>query len=326
MSNLRRWFSHNFGPVIAACVFLIMFFSYMALNSAGWKASVLETASNKAVVLALVSMAQTIVVVTRGIDLSAGMIFIMTNCIASALVIGTPAEVVLGLGAVLLAGTLAGLSNGMLVVFGRLPPIIATLATGSIYAGIALAIRPTPGGAIDEDLATSLTSSVFGGIPTSIILLAAVVLVIWVPFRLSVLGRYCYAAGSAESAAYMSGVPIGKAKLAAYTIAGLLSGAAGSFGAFVTFSGDASASIGSTYTLNSIAAVVIGGTPLYGGVGGAIGSIFGAFTLRTVDDLLLILRLPPLSQPLFQGLLLLSAVSLGAVRVFRIRNRLELFQ
>ena len=78
---------------------------------------------------------------------------------------------------------------------------------------------------------------------------------------------------------------------------------------FVTYSGEASAPIGDTYTLNSIAAVVIGGTSLYGGAGGAIGSIFGAFVLRTIDDLLFVFDLPPLWQPLFQGVVLLAAVS-----------------
>src|SRR3546814_20844902 len=81
---------------------------------------------------------------------------------------------------------------------------------------------------------------------------------------------------------------------------------------FVTYSGEASAPIGGTYTLNSIAAVVIGGTSLYGGAGGAIGSIFGAFILRTIDDLLFVFDLPPLWQPLFQGVVFLGAVSLGA--------------
>src|SRR3546814_19681561 len=92
---------------------------------------------------------------------------------------------------------------------------------------------------------------------------------------------------------------------------------------FVTYSGEASAPIGGTYTLNSIAAVVIGGTSLYGGAGGAIGSIFGAFILHTIDDLLFVFDLPPLWQPLFQGAVLLGAVSLGAARVFRVKNRLD---
>jgi ribose transport system permease protein len=124
----------------------------------------------------------------------------------------------------------------------------------------------------------------------------------------------------------MSGVQIGRSKLAAYTLASFLSALAGLMLTFVTYSGEASAPIGNTYTLNSIASVVIGGTSLYGGAGGAIGSIFGAFVLRTIDDLLFVFDLPPLWQPLFQGVVLLAAVSLGAARVFRIRNRLELFR
>ena len=120
-------------------------------------------------------------------------------------------------------------------------------------------------------------------------------------------------------------VPIDRAKLLAYTLGGVLAAIAGILLAFVTFSGEASAPIGGTYTLNSIASVVIGGTSLFGGAGGAIGSIFGAFVLRTIEDLLFVFDLPPLWQPLFQGVVLLAAVSLGAARVFRVRNRLELF-
>ncbi len=79
-------------------------------------------------------------------------------------------------------------------------------------------------------------------------------------------------------------------------------------------------------TLNSIAAVVIGGTSLAGGWGTAIGSVFGAFILRTIEDLLFVFDLPPLWQPLFQGAVLLLAISVGAIRVFRVKNRLEIFQ
>jgi ribose transport system permease protein len=326
MSSVRLWLAQNYTPILTALVFSAMFGTYIAESSAGWKLAVLDTAANKGVVLGLVSMGQTLVVITRGVDLSAGMIFVMANCIASALVVGSPGEVALGIAGVLLASAAAGLCNGLLVVLGRLPSIIATLATGSIFSGLALLIRPTPGGSVNQDLAGFMTSDIFGAIPVALILLLAVVVLIWVPFRISVIGRYAYAAGSAEPAAYMSGVPIGRAKLVAYTLAGLLAGIAGLFVTFVTFSGDAGSSVGGTYTLNSIAAVVIGGTSLYGGVGGAIGSIFGAFTLRTIDDLLLVFRLPPLWQPLFQGLVLLSAVSLGAVRIFRLRNRLDIFQ
>jgi ribose transport system permease protein len=108
-------------------------------------------------------------------------------------------------------------------------------------------------------------------------------------------------------------------------LGGLLASVAGILLTFITFSGEASAAAGGTYTLNSIAAVVIGGTSLFGGAGSAIGSIFGAFVLRTIEDLLFVFDLPPLFQPLFQGVVLLGAVSLGAARGFGVRNRLELF-
>ena len=123
---------------------------------------------------------------------------------------------------------------------------------------------------------------------------ARVVLAVWVPFRRSEYGRAALAIGSNENAAYVSG--------------------------------EASATVAGAYTLNSIAAVVIGGTSLAGGWGTAIGSVFGAFILRTIEDLLFVFDLPPLWQPLFQGAVLLLAISVGAIRVFRVKNRLEIFQ
>ena len=105
----------------------------------------------------------------------------------------------------------------------------------------------------------------------------------------------------------------------------MLAAIGGLFLTFLTYSGEASAPIGGTYTLNSIAAVVIGGTSLFGGVGSAIGSIFGAFVLRTIGDLLFVFDMDPLWQPLFQGVILLVAVSLGSLRLLQIRNRLDLF-
>ena len=326
MRELRLWLGQNYGPVLALAVFVLMFALYIGNHSAGLTVPVVTTAANKGVLLALVAMAQTLPILTGGLDLSVGMVFILANCIASVVVVGSPLEAALGVVLVLAIGALAGFVNGCIVVYGRLQPIITTLATGAVYYGIALWIRPIPGGDVQEDLADFMTYTVFEVVPTSLLLLLLVVLVIWLPFRSSVLGRGCYAVGSAEGAAYMSGVQIGRSRLAAFTLASLLASIAGLMLTFVTYSGEASAAIGNTYTLNSIASVVIGGTSLYGGAGGAIGSIFGAFVLRTIDDLLFVFDLPPLWQPLFQGVILLAAVSLGAARVLQIRNRLELFR
>src|SRR6202012_3517274 len=134
-----------------------------------------------------------------------------------------------------------------------------------------------------------------------------------------------YAIGSSETAAYMSGGPGAAAKFFAYLLSGLAGALGGVFLTFVTYSGEASAAIGNTYTLFSIAAVVLGGVSLFGGSGSAIGAIFGALMVRTIGDLLFVFNLDPLWQPLFQGLLQRAAVRGRPVSVFQVSNRLELY-
>jgi ribose transport system permease protein len=252
--------------------------------------------------------------VTSGIDLSVGMVMVLANCLASTIVVGSTLESAAGVVAVLAVGALCGAINGVIVIFGRLQPIVTTIATGSIYYGIALALRPVPGGDVEATIADAVTGKLFDTVPASFALLLVLVLVVWLPFRRSVVGRGAYAIGSSEVAAYMSGVPIKRATFVAYTLSGLLASVAGLFLTFVTYSGEASAANGGTYTLYSIAAVVLGGVSLFGGSGSAIGAIFGALMFRTIGDLLFVFNVEPLWQPLFQGIVLLVAVCLGSAR------------
>jgi ribose transport system permease protein len=326
MNEWRYWLAGQKGTLLALGIFVVMFVIYTANHPAGFTANVVQTASNKGVLLAFIAMAQTLVVITAGIDLSVGMIFILTNCLASWLVVGSPLETAFGVVVVLLVGVACGALNGAIVIYGRLQPIVATIATGAVYFGIALLLRPFPGGSVNEDLADALTGRLFGVIPASLVTLLVCVLVIWVPFSRSVFGRAAYAAGSSEVAAYMSGVPIKRGKFLAYTLAGLLAAIGGLFLTFFTYTGEAAYASGNAYTLFSIAAVVLGGVSLFGGRGSAIGAIFGAFAFRTIGDLLFVFDFDPLWQPLFQGVVLLLAVSLGAFALFRVKNRLEWFR
>lgn len=323
--DLRYWLGEQRGTLLAFAVFVAMFVIYTGNHPAGFNADVVTTAANKGVLLALIAIAQTFVVLTSGIDLSIGMIFILCNCVASYIVVGTIFEATLGIIGVLLTGLLCGALNGLIVIYGRLQPIVTTIATGAAFFGVALLLRPFPGGEVNEDIADFLTGQLPGGIPTSAVALLAVVLVIWIPFRKSVLGRTVYAVGSSEPAAYMSGLQIQRAKFSAYALAGLLAAIGGLFITFVTYTGEASSANANTYTLNSIAAVVLGGVSLFGGRGSAIGAIFGALIYRTIGDLLFVFDLDALWQPLFLGVVLLVSVCLGSFRLFRIRNRLELF-
>lgn len=313
------------GTLFAIAAFVLMFAIYTANHQAGFSRNVVTTAANKGVLLALVAMAQTFVVVTGGIDLSVGAVFVLANCLSSSIVVGTAGAAALGVAGVLATGIICGAVNGLVVIYGRLQPIVTTIATGAVYFGLALAIRPVPGGDVNGDLADALTGQLPGGIPAALVLLAAIVLIIWVPYRGSVIGRAAYAVGSSEIAAYMSGVPVQRAKFVAYCMSGLLASIGGLFLTFITYSGEASSANGGTYTLYSIAAVVLGGVSLFGGSGSAVGAIFGALVFRTIGDLLFVFNLDPLWQPLFQGIVLMAAVSLGALRLFRVKNRLDLF-
>ena len=327
MSDFRYRFVEQRGTLLALLIFVVMFAIYGMNHPAHFSPNVIQTAANKGVLLALVAMAQTFVVLTAGIDLSVGMIFILTSCLASYVVVGSPWQSAGGVALVLLTGLACGAINALIVVFGRLQPIVVTIATGAVYFGLALWLRPDPGStkAFNSDLADAFTGKLFHVVPASLVALAVLVLLIWIPYRRSVIGRAAYAVGSSEVASYMSGVPVRRAKLVAYTLSGLFAAFGGLFLTFFTYSGEASLANGNTYTLFSIAAVVLGGVSLFGGKGSAIGAIFGALAFRTIGDLLFVFNLDPLWQPLFQGVVLLLAVCLGAARLFQVRNRLDLF-
>ena len=359
----------NIGLVTAVVLFCILYILYNVSHPRGFSSAVLVQNGDEIFALAMLAMAQTVPVLASGLDLSVGAVMTMVGCFASYLLTGaaggTPLHleifgltlglgtfpggtsgILLGIVVCLAIGTLAGFINGCVVVYGRIQPIIATLATGAVYIGIALFLRPTPGGKIDEDLNWALTNSLgdfastvhifddgaaawfapFAWIPVPFALLALIALFVWVPFRRSVMGRAVYAVGSAEGAAYMSGLPIERAKIAAFTLAGFFAGCGGLFLAIQTSSGNADIPQAGAYTLNSIASVVIGGTSLLGGTGSAIGSIFGAMILRVISFFFRIFDIAPLLQPLFEGLILLAAVSIGALGVLRVRNTLELYR
>jgi ribose transport system permease protein len=343
-TSLSRWVRQNRGFAGALILFALIYLVYNVMHPRGFSSAVFVQNANEAVALAFLAMAQTVPVLTGGLDLSVGAVMTLTSCIASVLVNGTPGEILFGIAATLLAGTAFGFTNGLVVVYGRIQPIIATLATGAIAMGLALWIRPKPGGDVDEDLNWAVTNTVwdffdtygfdadaawlapFADLPVPVLILLFVALVVWVPFRRSVTGRTVYAVGSAEGAAYMSGLPIDRAKIAAYTLAGFFAACGGLYLAIQTASGNADIQQAGAYTLNSIAAVVLGGTSLMGGAGGAIGSLVGALILRVISFYFRILSIDPLLQPLIEGIVLLVAVSFGAIRTLRVRNKLELFR
>ena len=169
------WLREHKGTLLAFAAFVVMFTIYAANHPMGLNANVATTAANKGVLLAIVAMAQTLVVLTSGIDLSVGMVMVLANCLASSIVVGSPLTTALGVIGVLLTGCLCGAINGLIVIYGRLQPIVTTIATGAVYYGIALALRPVPGGDVNASLADALTGQLPGGVPASLAGLLALV-------------------------------------------------------------------------------------------------------------------------------------------------------
>ena len=145
--------------------------------------------------------------------------------------------------------------------------------------------------------------------------------IFWVLFRRSRLATRIYAVGSSEGSAYLSGVNVQRAKLAAYTLAGFCAGCAGLVNSAQTATGNALS--GTVFTLNSIAAVVLGGASLAGGAGSYLGTLAGAYVIAVIPSVLQFYGVSSFYKDLVQGSILLFAVSLGAIGLLRVRNRLD---
>lgn len=273
----------------------------------------LRTLSNQGMALALVTLGQLAVIIVGGIDLSLGATVALVGCIAAqGFAAGYGAVIVLP--AALLASVAVGLCNGLFVVRMRLPPIIVTLATSYIIGGLALYVMPSPGGTAPGWLHMLLTAS-SGWLPHALVLMAVVLLLVWLPIARGRIGAELYAIGDHEESALLTGLPVGRAKIFAYGYAGLLSGLSGVFLTAQTSSGDPG--IGTSYTLGSIAAAVLGGASLAGGRGGAFGGLAAAWLISILISVLFAAGISTFLLGVFQGGILMLVLLSGRMKLLK---------
>ncbi|MEJ2626407.1 MAG: ABC transporter permease [Pseudolabrys sp.] len=271
---------------------------------------------NNTMPLVLSGVGQAFVVLTRGLDLSVGGIIDLANALAAVHITNSIGSMVGWSILILAIGAVLGLINGLLVGVGRLQPILVTLATLSIYQGLAIRVLPQPGGSIPP-IYTSVLVNPYEPIA---LIYVVVVAFIWYAFRRSSLGVSIFALGNDEQAARANGINTVRAQVAAFTLSGLMSGAAGLFLAATATAGDATT--GNGFTLSSIVAVVLGGMNLFGGRGSGVGVIAGAFVTTMIVNILFFSNIDPLYQSFYEGLFLVIAVVLGTLisRVLRRRS------
>ncbi len=271
---------------------------------------------NTSMPLVFAAVGQSVVVLTRGLDLSVGGMIDLTNSLVATRMHSSTGSM-LGWSLLVLAiGAAGGAINGVLVAYGRLQPILVTLATLSVYQGLAIKVLPQPGGAVPTEY-TRILANPNG--PTGLVFVAAVV-GLWLVFRRTRFGIGVHAIGNDEEAARAHGVPVQLVKIGAYVLGGTFAAAGGLFLAATTTSGDATS--GDVFVLTSIAAVVLGGISFFGGRGSAIGTVAGAFVLTLLINVLFFASIDPLYQSFFQGLFLVVAVLLGTLirRLVRLRG------
>lgn len=271
--------------------------------------------------------AQTVVVIAGGIDLSIASMMALTSVTAAVLMDGaSPEFAIVAVGLVLLLGLCLGAINGALIVITRVPDIVVTLAMLFVWQGAALLVLPSPGGSAADWLRALVvgTVSIPGvpgeitqWIPRGLVLLVACLAVVFIPLYRSRLGLSIYAIGSNNLAAFRSGVAVGRTRIAAYALAGLF---AAMGGLVLTMSTGIGAPIPGPYLLASVAAVVLGGVALTGGVGGIVGPIVAVFILRLVRSDLTFLAVDPNVTTIVEGTIMVIVVMFGALIALRRRK------
>jgi ribose transport system permease protein len=267
--------------------------------------------------LLIIAVGMTFVIITAGIDLSVGSVLVFSGVIAAKVMLaiggGGWGAIVAGLAAGLVAGMAWGVVNGVLITKARVPPLIVTLGTLGMALGSALLIT----GGIDVrgvplQLTTTIGIGQLGGVPYVVIIAAVVTAAGAVTLSMTRFGRYTYAIGSNAEAARRAGINVDRHLIKVYGLSGFLAGMAG----MVSLARFATTTIGghSTDNLAAIAAVVLGGTSLFGGIGTVLGTVVGVFIPAILQNGFVILGVQPFWQQVAVGAVLIVAVYIDQLK------------
>jgi len=266
----------------------------------------------------LVATGQTLALLVGGIDLSVGGVVTLTNIVSTSLMLGDDGNILLAVASCLGLGILVGLVNGTLVALLRVAPLIATLAMNSILFGAALVYT---GGAPHGSAAPAfkvLGQGQLVGLPASAVSWIVVAAVVAFALRRTTLGRWIYAVGANPEAARLMGVPVAGTLVLAYVLSSVLAVLGGFL--ITSYIGNPSLGIGDQFLLSSVAAVVVGGTALTGGVGSVVASIGGAIFMTELVSFTNIARISTGTQYIVQGVLI--ALSVVVYRALDQKRRL----
>ena len=259
-------------------------------------------------IIAIVAIGMTFTILTAGIDLSVGSLMALGGALAAGLAVRQGLGTYGGIGVSLLVGLALGAINGLLIIKGGMPPFVATLAMMAVARGLTLVYtqgRPIAG--IEKDFVFWGTGCLLG-IPMPVILLAIIATIAHVVLRYTRFGLYVYATGGNEETTHLAGVSPDRIKLAVYAISGLTATLGGVLLTARLWSAQPNAAVG--WELDAIAAPVLGGISLFGGVGSIGGTLVGAFIIGVLSNGLNLLGIPSYYQQVIKGVVFILAVML----------------
>ena len=306
---LSRQIALRGGPFLALLVLIV----YLSIASPFFfsPSNFFSVARQSAVTLIL-AVGQTIVIIAAGIDLSIGSILALSGCAAALWVTAAHVNVWLAIVGALALGALLGATNGVVIAIARLPDFIVTLGTLSAFAGLALiSTGGLPVTGLPNEIVWFGNGSLFG-IPVAVLVAAICALGGWFLLEYTRLGRAIFAMGGNMEAAKVSGINVARQRIAIYAIAGLLAAVAS-----LVMMGriqSANAQMGEGLNLDSIAAVVIGGTNLFGGEGTVGGTVIGALIMGVIANGMDLLNISAFWQPMMLGTLIVVVVLLDQLR------------
>jgi len=271
--------------------------------------------------IAIMAIGELLVILTGGIDLSIGSMVGLGGLLSAYLIVNAELPVLVAVLAAILACTAFGVINGFLITRVNLPPFIATLGIMSIARSVCYII--TKGYPILRLPKSFLYigQGYVGPIPFPVILMVLVGVGASVSLRKTVTGRRIFALGGNEEATRFSGINTNRIKMLVYILSATLAGFAGVI--LTSRMGSAQSSVGISYELDGIAAVIIGGTSMSGGEGSVIGTIIGAAIMGIIKNALVLLQVDPYWQQLIIGLVIILAVSIDQIRKMNTRVTLE---
>ncbi|MBN9072367.1 MAG: ABC transporter permease [Rhizobiales bacterium] len=311
--GLNRFLSRNRGTLIAGAVFVLLLLLVDWVSVGPFTYFDASFLSSGGATSAIAAVGQTIVILSGGFDLSAGAVISLVNVVLASSMDPAAAStsVVLWTLAGIAVGMAVGAFNGFFIAVLRMQPIVVTLSTMFILQGVTLLVMDKPGGFIGADLgAFYLGDAIPGWLPMSPVVIG-VLLLLWLWLKGTRFGTTIYAVGSDPDAAAAVGVNVMLTRFLVYVLAGGCYGLAGVFISAQTGSGDPL--VGNPLLLSMFAAVVVGGTRLGGGQGGPVGSVFGAYILMMVVNILLVLNVSAYYSTIAEGMILILAVLAGSL-------------